>query len=72
MGGENNPLNKYNTFMMFHMRCQDLAPQFPDIRHPTPKTYKLRHSCPAGATYSERNLGLSLAPLWLIFVSCPV
>ncbi len=42
------------------MRFQDIAPQLPDTRNLTPKTYKLRHCCPAGATFSERSLGKSL------------
>ncbi|CAB1079138.1 hypothetical protein D1AOALGA4SA_6854 [Olavius algarvensis Delta 1 endosymbiont] len=34
-------------------RCQDLARRFPDTRHLKTKTYKLRHCCPAGATFSS-------------------
>jgi hypothetical protein len=37
---------------------QDIAPQLS-----TPETYKLRHCCPAGATYPERRLGKSQVPV---------
>ena len=47
--------------MKFHTRCQDLAPRFPDTRNLTPKIYKLRHCCPAGASFYERSIGKSIA-----------
>ena len=46
--------------MKFHIRCQDIAPRFPDTRNLTPKTYKLRYCYPAGANFSERVIGKSL------------
>ena len=42
-----------------------MAPQLPDTRNLTPKFYKMRNSCPEGATFSELSPGKSLVPIYL-------
>jgi hypothetical protein len=42
--------------MKFPIRCQELAPRFPDTRNLTPETYKLRYCFPTGTVLSECGL----------------